>query len=488
MSTQSGQLINNRYELVRTISADSFASVWDGQDQRLVRPVAIKIAGGETLTNETLLDQFRQEALISARLSHPNIVAGFDAGTLIDGDRSVPFFVMERIFGLTLRELMLTHPFTADQIRLIGRQLASAIGYAHTQGVVHGDIKPTNVLIIGEVSTNDLRAVLGDFGLAMPIVSTEGRTHIGGTAPYAAPELFTGALPNAQTDMYSLGALLYELAANTPPFLEETEAATIAARKTRDALPVRSLRPDLEDDLARIIDKCVATNPDDRYSSFAKLEQALERHITAEVQLTAEFTTPTKGTPRTKTPRGTKARKNRSPMPFVVGAIFLTLVGLLFYAVSNFPAFRTASPQAPLTVPITSVEVFDPLGDKHENDAQLPRLTDGDPQTTWSTNLYKTSAFGGLKSGIGLVLSLSPSELQEVALQNVSNGTAISLYLSQAQPQELDDWGKPVTTGVAENNKLNLTFSSTKASLVLLWITDLGSARRASIGEITLRN
>ncbi|MGB4985791.1 MAG: protein kinase, partial [Erysipelotrichaceae bacterium] len=198
-------VINNRYEIIKNIGEGGMANVYLAKDLLLDREVAIKILRGELANDQTALLRFQREANASSTLSHPNIVEIYDVGH--EGNKN--YIVMEYIKGVTLKQLISKRgTVQLDEAISIMKQLCSAIKQAHEHNIIHRDIKPQNVLI-----TADNTIKITDFGIAMAqdALQLTSSDTVMGSVHYLAPELAKGELATAQSDIYSLGIVLYEL-------------------------------------------------------------------------------------------------------------------------------------------------------------------------------------------------------------------------------------------------------------------------------------
>src|SRR5579859_1275013 len=247
------------------------ATVWEAQDGLLDRHVAIKLLHPQYADDPEFLERFRREARAAARLSHPNIVAIYDVGE--DAETRTPFIVMELVEGDNLKErIQRSAPLADDMIRSLGAALAATLEYAHRRGIIHRDVKPQNVLL-GE----DDRARLTDFGIAQAIAS-KGLTRTGavmGSVHYLAPEVVRGRPATPLSDLYSLGAVLYEMATGRVPFEADTDLAIALAHVEETPVAARARNPLLGADLERIIMRSLAKSPDERFSSGGELAAAL---------------------------------------------------------------------------------------------------------------------------------------------------------------------------------------------------------------------
>jgi serine/threonine protein kinase len=479
----SGQLLEDRYEILARIARGGMAEIWDGFDIHLQRSVAIKVAMPEVISDAELFTRFRNEAQVAARLSHKNIVETFDAGTTAIGDLLVPFIVMERIHGVTLREFMNREHISDEDVRQIGYQLSDALEYAHESGFLHGDIKPTNILIANRTGRT-LQSFLTDFGLTTSTTNNTKTKKIPGSAAYAAPELLRGEAPTKQSDIYSLGAVLYELVTHVSPLLQTTEAETIEVRKSQPTPPLRQLQPYANESLAEIIDKAIAFEPSTRFLSaelmksslgFAKHEDVLTREEASK-------------TPR-QNPRINKPRHRTQKKPMLIFGTFVLFAVALIVVVANTGGFLNLnSPEAKANnnpIVVHAVTAYDPFGDQQEHDSQLPNLIDNNPNTTWSTDRYNSESFGGLKSGVGVELHFSSTQVSKIQISNISSDAQIQIYVAQDEPNRFEGWQTPLaSTTTSENVNLNIT--PTQGSVLLIWITKLSPTRTVSIGEVRL--
>ncbi len=244
------------------------AEVWLAEDTRLGRWVAVKIL--LSLTGEDLGSNMADEARVIARLQHPNIVAAYDAGE-VEGRH---FVVLEYVNGYSVRQLLESHgPFTEAEVVRLGSQLASALQYAHQQGILHSDIKPENILL-----NESGVAKLADFGTAEAVNRTltpEQAREVLGTIAYLAPEVLQGANATPAADVYSLGLTLYEMMLGRLPFAGASPAAIAAQRLASPAPPLRSQVPAASPQLEALIASAVAIRPEERFQSAGQLAGAL---------------------------------------------------------------------------------------------------------------------------------------------------------------------------------------------------------------------
>jgi serine/threonine protein kinase len=283
------------YQILERIGGGGMGVVYRARQKKLNRLVAVKVIRGDRSATADEILRFRREAEKLAGLRHPNVVQVFDAGE----DRGCPFFAMELIEGGSLaRKLADGWLPTPKQAAELVRVLAAAIQYAHDAGIVHRDLKPGNILLeptdrtirrpedqdIENRETISLSPQITDFGLAKKLDDGESLTHTGvvvGTAKYMSPEQAMGDSKNVgpAADIYSLGAILYELLTGRPPFLGTSLVDTLEQVRHHEPWPVRQLRPDIARDLEKICLKCLCKKPTDRYPSAAELADDLQGYL-----------------------------------------------------------------------------------------------------------------------------------------------------------------------------------------------------------------
>ena len=313
-------ILVQRYRLERKLAQGGMAEVWLGTDLSLTRQVAVKLLKPALAADPVVAERFRREAIAVAQLSHPNIVAVYDAVDDTIGGEKRQAVVMQLVNGKSLRQLLDEQKRLSPDLTMhIGACIASALDYAHQANLVHRDIKPGNILI-----TPDGRVLLTDFGIAKGLGSSEedltSPNVMMGTAKYLSPEQVRGRKLDGRADLYSLGLVLYECLAGRVPFLGETDADTALARLNRDPTDLTRLRPTLPYGLAPLIHKLLSRKPDDRPATGAEVRNELQRiagqprnDLTGDVTRDgARATTQPATTQSATTQRGGRARQTAS--------------------------------------------------------------------------------------------------------------------------------------------------------------------------------
>ncbi len=261
-----------RYRLIERIGEGGMGEVWKAHDDNLDRDVAIKMLLRGAVGTETTRERFRREAHVLSRLSHPGVATIFD----FDAQGGCDFLVMEYVAGGTLESRLATGPLSLPKVLTLGAAIADTLAYAHRQGFLHRDLKPGNVVL-----TADDQPKILDFGLALLLSGgrVTGRiTEAGmvlGSLPYMAPEQLFGEVNDARTDIYALGAMLFEMVTGQRPFVRERAEAVMFAIMNNAAPSVRSLRPEAPDALDRLIADCLRKEPEQRPASAALVSEAL---------------------------------------------------------------------------------------------------------------------------------------------------------------------------------------------------------------------
>ena len=264
-----GQIIKERYEIVEILGEGGMAFVYKARDKQLQRDVAIKTLKPNYVNQEKFVDRFRREAQTAANLNHPNIVQIFDWGI-----EDEPYFVMEYIEGNTLTSIISGNRTVGlNDILYIGSQVANGLKEAHKRGLVHRDIKPGNIMI-----TPDGKVKVTDFGIVSLQNEESDITKTGavlGTASYISPEQAQGKPVSFESDLYSLGTVLYELITGKPPFTGDSPIATATKHLTDNPEKLSNYRKDIPKALENAVLKLLEKRPSDRFKSAEDLRALL---------------------------------------------------------------------------------------------------------------------------------------------------------------------------------------------------------------------
>lgn len=329
------QLANFRIE--RVIGRGGMAVVYYGQDVKLQRPIAIKVIDARFRDNPQYARRFVTEARAVARWRHENIIQIYYA----DDQNGLYYYVMEYIDGPDLASVLNAHAARGEklphsEVLRIGKAIASALDYAHARGVIHRDVKPSNIFL-----SKDGRIVLGDFGLALDVnQGSSGEAF--GSPHYISPEQArrsTDAIP--QSDLYSLGVILYEMLTGVVPFDDLSPTSVALQHLTQAPPPPRSLNPQLNAATEAVLLKALSKNPKERYPSGAALigalEQALAQPASSQERIlplppmpAAVLSGKTRATTRKILPQVTKRPKTSRRPFFLLFTLFL-LFSLIFF-------------------------------------------------------------------------------------------------------------------------------------------------------------
>ena len=468
-------------------------TVWRGEDPLLARSVAVKTLDPRLAEDDDLRARFRREAVAAAAVAHPNIVATYDTGE----DDGVAYIVMELVEGATLRQAIDLHgALPPARAADIAAQVADALAAAHARGLVHRDVKPSNVLV-----QLDGRVKVTDFGIAKAAdQSAEELTRTGsvmGTAKYLAPEQLEGQPVDERADVYSLGLVLFEMLSGQTPFGAETEIATAVARLTTPPPRLGDLRPHLAPGLAHVVDRALERNPDDRWPNAASMRDALAPFRVAVPERGADATMPV-ARPRPQPAAAAAAPAAAHPVIINdgvgVGARVLAWVIALALGIGGgYAGFvlatdsksttKTPAPAAgPAVLKIVTVTTFDPEGDngsEHPEEAAL--ATDGNDATFWTTESYRQADVGG-KAGVGLILELSQtSRVTSVDLTSPDSGWDAQVYVSGTSAPTLAGWDASRATGTNLGTSAQLRLPTRPpGKFVLVWLTKLPQSNSES--------
>jgi eukaryotic-like serine/threonine-protein kinase len=513
-----GTLIGGRYRLDAVIGRGGMSTVYKAFDTVLERPVAIKLMHREIAADSDQLERFRREARAVAQLNHPNVVTVIDAGEepapegeLEHGDAAgTPYIVLEYVDGETLKSVIRrSGTLEVPQALAYAIEIARALGAAHERQIVHRDVKPHNVLIDPEGG-----AKITDFGIARSL-SEEGLTMAGrvlGTTDYVSPEQALGQPVTPQSDLYSLGIVLYEMLTGDVPFHGDSPVA-VAMKHVREDVPdVQARRPQISAATASVVDRAVAKDLAHRYPDAAAMTSDLENVLAIEAGRTGRTTGEVTTVLRSLRGRARRRLSFRTRHPgrwlaslavvVVIVAIFLFLAGENAHRGTG--AAPGASSRAGLVqVPLgqSSAHGYNPFGTGPENRDQISNVVDSDPSTTWSTETYYEGTLhkaGG--TGSGVYLDAAPGVLARgIEIQTPTPGFSVQIFaadkidlsLPYGDPTPLvaRGWKGPIgsSSSVDDGERIRLRPLGGPHRYYLVWLTTLPPhSQSATISDLTL--
>ena len=474
-----GTMLSNRYRLESKLGSGGMSTVYLAVDETLGRKVAVKVLHQEISDQQDQLERFRRESRAVAQLSHPNLVGVIDAGE--EGGR--PYIVFEYVPGQTLKQRISAEGgLPLDEATAYAIEIGRGLQAAHQARLIHRDVKPQNVLIDAEG-----RAKITDFGIALSLES-HGLTATGrvlGTTDYVSPEQAMGQEIDARTDVYSLGILLYEMLTGEVPFKAETQVG-VAMKHVNETVPsVQRRRPDASASLAAAIEKATAKEPKDRYpdmNAFLRdLEGALEVEVARAGGATGEATSVLDSVPEKRRRLVTRRRISWAGVLLLIAAAGAAIA---IAALSGDEGSSKAPPPestASSVIPIDSVSDFDPEssgGDGEEHSEETGLATDGNPNTSWTTEGYTAGLEGAAKDGVGLYVDtgsqVTPSQM---SLTTGGGAWTYEIYGSSLKtaPTEIEGWGDPLTGELtAKDGKQVIDLDTSEPNrYFLIWITSI---------------
>ncbi len=522
MTTLLGTTLNGRYRLEARIGAGGMSTVYRALDETLQRRVAIKLMNRPVVSSGTpvadrqkaqletegdpeaidQLERFRREARAVAQLSHPHIVGVIDAGE----DEGRPYIVFEYVEGETLKERIRREgrlPITEAVAYAI--EIARALGAAHARHIVHRDVKPQNVLIDEEGS-----AKVTDFGIARTL-EEEGLTADGrvlGTTDYVPPEQALGRAVTGQSDLYSLGIVLYEMLTGEVPFTGESQVA-VAMKHVREEVPdVQFKRPEISAALAAVVETATAKRVEDRYADDAELVADLEDVLAIETarsgstggEVTAVLRTLPAGKQR-RVPFWVRHRVWTALLAVIVFAAAAGAIAWLATRTHHGVGSSTQSGPAKLSQVVlcaTCAYAYNPDGlggDTSQNNDKAGLAIDGNTQTYWQTEQYYSGTLG--KPGVGVYVDAAPGvAAREIRIVTSTPGWSVEIRVRNTPPNpttsdpggNADGWTVAATKpSVQHRQDITLNTGGASYRYYLVWITGLPPGQNSiQLNEILL--
>ncbi|MGI8844889.1 MAG: protein kinase domain-containing protein [Thermoleophilaceae bacterium] len=487
-----GTLLNDRFRLEEKIGSGGMSTVYRAFDPTLERWVAIKLMHRDISEDPDQLERFRREARAVARLSHPHVVTVIDFGE----DDGTPYIVLEYVEGETLKDrIRRSKRLPVAEAVAYAIEIGRALTCAHGERLVHRDVKPQNVLINMEG-----RGKVTDFGIARSL-EAHGLTAAGrvlGTTDYVSPEQALGREVGEQSDVYSLGIVLFEMLTGEVPFRADSQVG-VAMKHVKEPIPdVQKLRPEVSAALASVVEHATAKELSNRYATARDMSEDLEEVLAIEVSRAGEA-----GGEATTVLRALKADTHgfvpirlTNPRRWLLSVLAVVVLasGVVAYF-STRTEKGAGTPPAPKAEPeLKAVSLgsdaandYDPEGDGQESPSAPQNVVDGNPSTQWDTEHYESGFDGVGKSGVGIFVDAG-REVRGRALKVISStpGFTATVYASNAVPKKIGGWTKvSATKKVAEEQAIALT-SRTPYRRYLLWITKLPSQNKAAVQELSL--
>ncbi len=525
-------MLGGRYRLDADIGHGGMSTVYRAFDTVLERPVAIKVMHREVAGDSDHLERFRREARAVAQLSHPHIVTVIDYGegsedaggragagastsgaSHSNGSRgtedapALPYIVFEYVEGETLKALIRREgPLEITEAVAYALEIARALATAHEHMIVHRDVKPQNVLLDGEGT-----AKITDFGIARTLTE-QGLTMDGrvlGTTDYVSPEQALGQPVTVQSDIYSLGIVLYEMLTGDVPFHGQSPVA-VAMRHVREEVPdIQSMRPEVAAATAAVVERATAKDLGRRYRDMPAMIYDLEEALAIEAARTGYAGSEATSVLRTL-PAPARRRlpwRMRHPMRWLWSLILFggAIAVATIFALNNTEqgtgvagGVSQRSGLRAVHLAQESAHDYNPFGTDEEDPTQVANVVDGEPGTTWSTEYYHEDTLYP-KPGTGVYVDAAPGvEARAVEVQTPTPGMSMAIYASNEFEQlplgderslQARGWRQLAGSVVisARRQRIALRPAGRPYRYYLFWITKLPSESEvAQIAEVTL--
>jgi beta-lactam-binding protein with PASTA domain/predicted Ser/Thr protein kinase len=388
-------LVDGRYRLLRRVGSGGMADVWCAEDTQLGRRVAVKILHERFAQDREFVERFRREASSAAGLQHPNVVNVFDRGEF-DGTY---YIAMEYVEGSSLKDLIARGMSVGEAIE-VTRQILTAARFAHSQGIIHRDFKPQNVLIDGEG-----RATVTDFGIARAGASEITQTgSVMGTAQYLSPEQAQGLPVSGSSDLYSIGVILYECLTGRIPFEADSAVAVALKQVSEQPVPPSRLNPSVPPAIDAVVMKALAKRPANRFASaeefLAALDAAEADPATSPVGDTAEYAPVAPPPPPPDVPPEERRHGWRWA---IVTLLVVALAGLAAWALTRPGEVTVPSvlgEKQDSATQILEARGFDVEVEEFESDAPVGEVVEQDPRAGTEADEGSTVTLS-VSSGLG---------------------------------------------------------------------------------------
>jgi eukaryotic-like serine/threonine-protein kinase len=491
--TVIGTLIGERFKLEEKVGSGGMSSVYRAFDPTLERLVAIKMMHRDISSDPDQLERFRREARAVAQLNHPHVVTVIDAGE----DEGAPYIVFEYVEGETLKErIRRLGRLPVDEAVAYAIEIGRALECAHSHRLVHRDVKPQNVLI-----DRDGRAKVTDFGIARSM-EAQGLTATGrvlGTTDYVSPEQALGHEVTEQSDIYSLGVVLYEMLTGEAPFKADTQVA-VAMKHVRDPLPdVQRRRPEISATLAAVVERATAKETQNRYATVQEMVHDLEEVLAIEAartgQATGEATTVLRtlsGDTADFAPQRLRQPRRAFFLSIALLALAAGTIAFLATRTEKGPG-RTATPSAPglseVELSGNAADDYDPEGDGEESSGQVQLAIDGLTTTEWDTETYEGGFEASNKRGVGIYIDTDGRvAARQLDLVTSTPGFTAAVYASDSVPSRIERWTKvSANVRAKENQSIPLDTARQEFRYYLLWISELPEGGKAVVQELSLK-
>jgi eukaryotic-like serine/threonine-protein kinase len=487
--------LSGRYRIDAEIGAGGMSTVYLAFDQTLERPVAVKVLHSEISRDPSALERFRREARTVAQLSHPNVVMVIDAGE----DAGRPYIVFEHIQGETLKErIKRLGPLSVSETVAYAIEIGRALEAAHGRQLVHRDVKPHNVLIDEEG-----RAKVTDFGIARNLElearNLTGAGRVVGTTDYVSPEQALGHEVTGQSDIYSLGIVLYEMLTGEVPYKGES-SVDVAIKHVREGLPdVQRRRPEISAALAAVVERATAKEIANRYQSAGEMVRDLEEVLTYEAARTGAAEGEATAVLQ-QLPGGLAGRRSLRGRLLRFALPALLILGLALAAGLVIDNARNTRQNPPVAADLSEIQLggrdatdYDPLpGDGQENTSAVPFVLDGNRSSAWETERYRSADFGNIKAGVGIYLDAGrPVVARAIRVLTPVAGWKLELYVNNDVAKSISSW---TLVGSGEMNATRKTFNldtgTGRFRYYAVWITQLprnpSGGFKAAISELRL--